>query len=145
MRRERTYSDQRIIDLLNERFVPAAVNINPLQRQDDEEGQFFRTISWQGRFKLSFDEARARMQETRHGECHQGQYVATTEGELLGSRHTPDVEQLLVMLADGLSNWDGRSTQREVMTIGEVERDERYVWVYPEDGLVLHLGYTPSE
>jgi len=55
VRRERTYSDSRIIDLLNERFIPAAVNINMLQRQDDDEGQYFRTISWQGRFKLSFE------------------------------------------------------------------------------------------
>ncbi len=142
MRRERTYSDSRVIDLLNERFIPAAVNINMLQRQDDEEGRYFRTISWQGRFKLSFEDAQARMTETRHGECHQGQYVATTEGELLGSRHTPDVEQLLTMLNGGLANWEDRTTQRDVETIDEVDRDARYVWTYPEDGLVLHLGCT---
>ena len=140
MRRERTYSDSRIIDLLNERFVPAAVNINMLQRQDDEEGRYFRTISWQGRFKLSFEEAKKKMAETRHSECHQGQYVATTEGELLGSRHTADVEQLLEILHGGLANWEERTTQKEVETIGEVDRDERYVWTYPEDGVVLHLG-----
>jgi hypothetical protein len=142
VRRERTYSDSRIIDLLNERFIPAAVNINMLQRQDDDEGQYFRTISWQGRFKLSFEEARARMAETRHRECHQGQYVATTEGELLGSRHTADVEQLLEILHGGLANWEDRKTQRDVETIEEVDRDARYVWTYPEDGLVLHLGCT---
>lgn len=142
MRRERTYSDVRIIQLLNERFVTAAININSLQRQDDEEGRYFRLIALQGRFKLSFDEALARVAQTDHGECHQGQFVATIEGELLGSRHTADPDVLLEMLNTALSNWETRSTQRETSEIGEFERDARYVWAYPEDGLVLHVGCT---
>lgn len=142
MRRERTYSDPRIISLLNERFVTAAIDINSLQRQDDDEGRYFRLIAWQGRFKYSFEDALAKVAETDHGECHQGQFVATIEGELLGSRHTADPDDLLEMLHQALSNWDNRTTQRDVSQIGDFARDERYVWAYPEDGLVLHLGCT---
>lgn len=142
VRRERTYSDPRVINLLNERFVNAAININSLQRQDDEEGRYFRLIAWQGRFKLSFEEAQAKMAQTDHGECHQGQFVATIDGELLGTRHTADPDDLLEMLHTALGNWENRITQREGATVGELARDERYVWTYPEDGLVLHLGCT---
>ncbi|MCZ6636025.1 MAG: hypothetical protein O7G87_21725 [bacterium] len=140
VRRARTYSDPRVIDLLNEKFVPAAININGLQRQDDEEGRFFRLISWQGRYKKSFEEAMRQRFQTDHGLCHQGQFVTTVEGELLGSRHTADVEQLLDMLHQALENWETRSTQRGVTEMDAVERDERFVWEYPEDGLVLHIG-----
>ncbi len=140
VRRERTYSDPRIIALLNERFISAAVNINGLQRQNDAEGRFFRLISWQGRFHLSFDDALARMGDTATGECHQGQYVATIDGELLGSRHTADPDELLEILHKALAKWPNRQTQRKETVVGSVDRDARYVWTYPEDGLVLHLG-----
>jgi len=142
VRRERTYSDPRIIALLNECFIPAAVNINGLQRQNDDEGRFFRLISWQGRFRLSFAEAQARVDQTDHGECHQGQFAATIDGELLGSRHTADPDELLAMLHTALENWETRTTQRERVGLGEVDRDTRYQWIYPEDGLVLHQGCT---
>jgi hypothetical protein len=142
VRRERTYSDPRIINLLNERFVNAAVNINSLQRQDDDEGRCFRLIALQGRFKLSFEDALDQVAQTEHGECHQGQFVATIDGELLGSRHTADPDELLDMLTTALSNWDNRTTQKDVSQIGDFNRDERYIWQYPEDGLVLHLGCT---
>jgi hypothetical protein len=139
--RELTYSDPRVIALLNEKFVPVAANISHLQRQDDEEGRFLRLVSWQGRFGLSFEEAGARMVDTDHKECHQGQFVTTTEGELLGSRHVRDPDQLLEMMEQALENWEHRETQHGRFRIGEVERpDTRFSWAYPEDGLVLHLG-----
>lgn len=140
MRRARTYSDPRVIAFISEHFVPAAVNINHLQRQDDEEGRVFRTISWQGRFGKSFDEARSAARDPSTGECHQGQYVASIDGELFGSRHTADPDQLLSMMRDGLAAWENRRTQRESAEVGDVERDARHVWTYTEDGLVLHLG-----
>ena len=143
MGRALTFSDSRIIDLLKERFVPVAANINMLQRQDDEEGRFLRLVAWQGRFGLSFEEAKVRMADPEHKECHQGQFAVTTEGELLGSRHTRDPNLLLEVLEKALENWEHRATQREASRIGEVEgRDLRFSWHYPEDGLVLHLGCT---
>ncbi len=141
MGRALTFSDPRVIGLLNEKFVPVAANISHLQRQDDEEGRFLRLVSWQGRFGLSFEEASARMADTEHGECHQGQFVTTTEGELLGSRHVRDPDQLLEMMEQALENWERRGTQHGCFRIGEVEGpDTRFAWAYPEDGLVLHLG-----
>jgi hypothetical protein len=136
-----TFSDPRIIRLLQEQFVPVAANINMLQRQDDEEGRFLRLAAWQGRFGLSFEEARVRMADPEHKECHQGQFVVTTEGELLGSRHTRDPHLLLEVLEKALENWARRTTQLTASEVGEVQdRDLQYVWRYPEDGLVLHLG-----
>ncbi len=100
-----------------------------------------RLVSWQGRFGLSFEEAGVRMADTDHGECHQGQFVTTTEGELLGSRHVRDPDQLLEMMEQALENWEHRETQQGWFQIGEVEGpDTRFAWAYPEDGLVLHLG-----
>ena len=140
MRRERTYSDPRVIAFITNHFVPAAVNINHLQRQSDAEGELFRTISWQGRFKYSYDDAKAVAHDTRHRECHQGQFVASIDGELFGSRHTADPGQLLEMMRSALDKWEDRNTQKLQETVGSIERDERHVWSYPEDGLVLHLG-----
>ena len=140
MRRERTYSDQRVIDFISEHFVPAAVNINHLQRQEDEEGTFFRTISWQGRYEYSFEEAVAAAPDSDHGECHQGQYVASIEGELFGTRHTADPDVLLSMMASAVENWQSRKTQRVKESVGTIERDARHVWSFPEDGLVLEVG-----
>lgn len=143
MGRALTFSDPRIIELLREHFVPVAANINTLQRQDDEEGQFLRLVAWQGRFGLSFAEAQARMAEPEHGECHQGQFAVTTEGELLGSRHTRDPNLLLEVLEKALENWENRATQLTASQVEDVrDRDSRFTWRYPEEGLVLHLGCT---
>lgn len=130
-----------MIETLNAHFVPVAANISHLQRQDDDEGRFLRLVSWQGRFGLTYDRARDRMANTDHRECHQGLFVTTTEGELLGTRHTRDPEQLLEMLGSALKNWERRKTQREAFELDSVERDVRFVWTYPEGGLILQQGY----
>lgn len=122
-----------------------AANISWLQRQDDEEGRFLRLISWQGRFKDSFEVASEKMADVAHGECHQGLFVATTEGELLGTRHTRDPEELLAMLDRALSAWPNRRTQLEAFELGEVKREEAFDWAYPEGGLVLHQSYVDLE
>jgi hypothetical protein len=44
------------------------------------------------------------------------------------------------MLRSALERWEGRSTQKNRSSVGGVVRDERHVWSYPEEGLVLHLG-----
>ena len=143
MGRALTFSDPRIIELLKGRFVPVAANISSLQRQDDEEGRFLRLVAWQGRFGLSFEAAKARMAEPEHGECHQGQFAVTTEGELLGSRHTRDPNLLLEVLEKALKNWERRKTQLAATEVADVaDPDGRFAWRYPEDGLVLHLGCT---
>lgn len=140
MRRERTYSDPRVIAFIQKHFVPAAVNINHLQRQSDPEGELFRTISWQGRFGLSYEEAKAAAPDVAHRECHQGQYVASIDGELFASRHTADPDQLLETMAKGLEAWETRTTQVERQAVEGIDRDSRHVWTYPEGGLVLELG-----
>lgn len=144
-----------MIALVNERFIPVAVNNSGLQRQADDEGRFLRLISWQGRYGYSFDEARARLEDIDHGLNHQGLYVTTTEGEVLGSRNRlfpggkasvhgigSDPDRFLWMLRRALVNWENRKTQREALEIEDLAyRDPTFSGVaYPEDGLVLHLG-----
>jgi hypothetical protein len=140
VRRERTYSDPRVISFITDHFIPAAVNINHLQRQEDAEGELFRTISWQGRFKRTFEEAKILAGNPVRGECHQGQYVASVDGELFGTRHTSDPDQLLQMMHKALVNWQERATQKDRREIEDTERDGRHEWSYPEGGLVLQLG-----
>ena len=121
--------------------MPVAVDNTRLQNQDDEEGQFLRLVSWQGRYQYSYADAHARRTDTKHGKNHQGLYVTTTAGELLGSQATRNPDQLLQMLRRALVNWDERKTQLEGFEIGELKRrDPEFIWTYPEDGLVLHLG-----
>lgn len=121
--------------------MPVAVDNTRLQSQDDEEGQFLRLVSWQGRYQYSYADAHARRTDTKHGKNHQGLYVTTTAGELLGSQATRNPDQLLQMLRRALVNWDERKTQLEGFEIGELKRrDPEFIWTYPEDGLVLHLG-----
>ena len=81
--------------------MPVAVDNTRLQNQDDEEGQFLRLVSWQGRYQYSYADAHARRTDTKHGKNHQGLYVTTTAGELLGSQATRNPDQLLQMLRGG--------------------------------------------
>ena len=144
-----------MIALVNERFIPVAVNNSRLQRQADDEGRFLRLIAWQGRYGYSFEEAQARLEDIDHGVNHQGLYVTTTEGEVLGSRNRlfpggkasvhgvgSDPDRFLWMLRRALVNWENRKTQREALEIEDLAyRDSRFSWAgYPDDGLVLHLG-----
>ena len=144
-----------MIALVNERFIPVAVNNSRLQRQADDEGRFLRLIAWQGRYGYSFEEAQARLEDIDHGLNHQGLYVTTTEGEVLGSRNRlfpggkvhvqsvgSDPDRFLWMLRRALVNWENRKTQREALEIEDLAyRDSRFSWAgYPDDGLVLHLG-----
>ena len=144
-----------MIEFVNERFIPVAVNNSRLQRQADDEGRFLRQISWQGRYGYSFEEAQAQLEDIDHGLNHQGLYVTTTEGEVLGSRNRlfpggkasvhgvgSDPDRFLWMLRRALVNWENRKTQREALEIEDLAyRDSRFSWAgYPEDGLVLHLG-----
>lgn len=144
-----------MIEFLNERFIPVAVNNTRLQRQADDEGRFLRLISWQGRYGYSFEEAQARLEDIDHGLNHQGLYAVTAEGEVLGSRNRlfpggkvsvhgvgSDPDRFLWMLRRALENWDNRKTQHETLEIEDLAyRDPTFSWTgYPEDGLVLHLG-----
>ncbi len=99
-------------------------------------------IAWQGRYKLSFAEAWAKRFDVSHGMNHQGVYAATIEGELLGCDGDPhSAERTLQMIEEALTKWKTRKTQLKKSTVDVLlERDPDFVWQYPEDGLVLHVG-----
>ena len=137
------FSDPRVIDLISREFVPVAVEINHLTRQRDDEGRFFRLVSRQGRFGLSFNEALATVDDTtwNQHESHQGLYAATVAGRLLGSKNTRDADLLLEVLAGALRSFqetgDGEDPIPQHDTLA---RDSRYSWTCPDDGLVLQMG-----
>ncbi len=99
-------------------------------------------ISWQGRYKLTFQEAWKKRLEVTHGKNHQGFYAATVEGELLNADGDPhSVDRTLAMLDRALKNWQTRTTQLQTTTIKPlVQRDPDFQWQYPSDGLVLQVG-----
>jgi len=113
-----------------------------LQNQDDEEGQLFRLISWQGRYKLTYEEAWKKRLDVSHGKNHQGFYAATIEGELLNADGDPhSVDRTLKMLNKALEKWQTRKTQRDKLIIKDLkQRDADFLWEYPEDGLILQVG-----
>lgn len=131
-----------MIDLINREFVPIAVEINHLVRQQDDEGRFFRLISRQGRFGLPFDEALATVEDTawQRNESHQGLYAATVNGRLLGSRNTRDADLLLSVLTEALERAQEGDGEDPIPQVASFTRDARYRWAYPDDGLVLHMG-----
>jgi len=119
-----------------------AVDNTRLQNQDDQEGQLFRVISWQGRYKLTFEEAWKKRFDVTHRKNHQGLYAATVECELLSADGDPhSAERTLGMLQKALEKWKTRKTQLEKSTIPPLkERDGDFRWEYPSDGLVLQVG-----
>lgn len=133
-----------MIELVNREFVPIAVEINHLVRQKDDEGRFFRLVSRQGRFGLSFDDALASVEDTtwQNHESHQGLYAATVNGHLLGSRNTRDADILLEVLRGALEKLssDDLGADDPIPQHGDFVRDDRYRWMYPDDGLVLQMG-----
>lgn len=132
-----------MIELINRAFVPIAVEINHLVRQEDDEGRFFRLVSRQGRFGLSFDDALATVEDTawQRQESHQGLYAVTTAGRILGSKNTRDADALLEVLTAALDRWRAKPDGEDPIPLRDgFERDDRYNWQYPEDGLVLQMG-----
>ena len=69
--RASTFADPRIVNLLQTRFVPAAIDQFYQRQQKDAEGTFYRKIAAQGPWK-------------NVNGTTQGLYIATADGKLLG-------------------------------------------------------------
>lgn len=128
--RELAFSDQRVIRLLSERFIPVAENCSPLQVQQDAKGEFFRKVAEQGHYA-----GRTVPSATR-----QGQYACTADGTLLASINTREAEKLLGMLDQALQRWHALE-QAAVDVPLNYAPDPRFpgLSLYPEDGLVLRV------
>ncbi len=126
--RASVFSDDRVIEILTNQFIPVAENCSYTQRQDDAEGEFFRLIAEQGHYA-----GRTKPTGTR-----QGLYTATADGELLASINTSNVDRVLKMIHSALSKWQQEGADPGVATTPVVyEADERYDREFPEGGMTL--------
>lgn len=127
--RASTFSDPEVIDLLKTRFVPVAVDLWPLHRSEDAEGEFYRKVADQGPRKVP--------QNT------QGLYAFDVEGRLLGFTHRahefgdrPD--HVRNLLRKVLADFQFRSQPPDAAPVSDGRKDPRSPRA-PEGGLVLDV------
>jgi hypothetical protein len=123
--RASTFRDRAVIDLLKNRFVPAAVDLFPLHRGQDGESEFYRTVANQGPRKVP--------QNT------QGLYAFAPDGKLLGFTHRSHeggdrADALREMLAKALVDF-----QPSDLKIPE-KRDVDPSRLPPHGGLILDVS-----
>jgi len=126
--RARAFSDETVIRLARERFVPVAENSSALERQPDAKGAFFRHIAEQGHYG-----GRTYPTATR-----QGSYAFTADGRFLGSINSRDPGEMAAMMEGALARWEERrgDDAPSPVALGD-DRDESG---YPADGLVLAVA-----
>lgn len=112
---------------MKEDFVAVAVDINLLQTQQDEEGEYFRKIAEQGHYA-----GRTKPTATR-----QGLYIATVDGTLLASDNTSSSIQVMRLMQKGLNGWNRGGNKRTEKFMDSVSPDERKNVSFPKSGMVL--------
>ncbi len=125
--RASTFSDPEVIELLKEKFVPVAVDLWPLHRSEDAEGEFYRKVANQGPRKVP--------QNT------QGLYAFDAEGRLLGFTHRAHEfgdrpEQVRNLLRKVLADFQFQPPDAALVSDGR--KDPRFPQA-PEGGLVLDV------
>ena len=123
--RASVFSDDRVIKILTEQFIPVADNCTFTQIQRDAEGEFFRKVAEQGHYS-----GRTKPTGTR-----QGLYACTSEGELLASINTTRVEHVLSMLNKALKKWNEMNPTTDVPA--SYEKDRNFNRSFPEGALIL--------
>ncbi len=115
--------------MLNESFVPVAIDINLVKRQSDSEGDFFRHIAEQGHYA-----GRTKPTPTR-----QGLYISGVDGDLLDSLNSTRAESITGLIKRGLAEWDRKQkAEKTVQPLRESnEVDANFVVEFPEGGLIL--------
>jgi len=118
------FSDPGVIALLQTQFIPVAVDNHHIEKQRDEEGDFYRKVA-----------------------RRQGEYICTSEGKLLGSTNTHSAAHLRNLMQKALKDFEAPSPP--AATGGKP--DPRFYRAPPEDGLVVNVttkvldGYPKSE
>jgi len=115
--------------MINDSFVPVAIDINLLTHQTDSEGDFFRHIAEQGHFA-----GRQKPTPTR-----QGLYVTGVDGDLLHSLNSTEADSIISLMSRGLAKWDRK---QKTNNVGKALRstntpDGKYVIDFPEGGMIL--------
>lgn len=131
--RASTFADPEIVQLLQNRFIPVAIDQAYQRRQQDDEGEFYRKIAGQG--------PRNDFQGTT-----QGFYLATAAGELLAFNNNRGPERIRRIMKRALSAF----RPPKATVIEAAKKDPRYNPEPPEGGLVVRVrakvleGYEPT-
>ena len=123
--RASTFSDPQIIELLQEKYVPVAIDQWYQRKQRDAEGDFYRKVAGQG-------------PRNDFNDTTQGFYVATAEGQLLGFNNNRGSERVLGLLERSLNEFrpggQGLAALKALTAT-----DPRYARQPPEGGLVVRV------
>lgn len=126
-----TFSNPKIIELINEHFIPVAENDWYQRRRQDAVGEFFRKVADQGPRK------------GKGGSTRQGLYALTAGGTLLAYNNNRGPGKHEAMLAQALEKWRSlpegeRSPGRvKVAALGKDQLDKKYARLMPEGTVVL--------
>ena len=126
-----TFSNPKIIELINANFIPVAENDWYQRRRKDAVGEFFRSVADQGPRK------------GEGGSTRQGHYAMTAGGKLLGFNNNRGAEKHAAMLEEALEKWEALpSDEREpgavkVAKLGIEQLDKNYARLMPPGTVVL--------
>ncbi len=120
--RASTFADPKIVNLLQTRFVPVAIDQFYQRQQKDAEGDFYRNIAAQGPWKD--------LEGTT-----QGLYIATADGKLLGFNNNRGPERIKQLLEQSLKDFQPVA----VPSIKPGAVDPRFALSPPQGGLVVRV------
>ena len=120
--RASTFADPEIVQLLQTRFVPVAIDQAYQRRQKDTEGEFYRKIAGQG------------PRDNFNGTT-QGLYIATPGGKLLSYNNNRGADRIKRLMQEALE----APQADDVVSVSKREFDARYNPRPPEGGLVVRV------
>lgn len=132
-----TFSDPKIVVLLQNDFIPVAIDQWFERQQRDAEGDFFRKIAKQG--------PRGDINQTA-----QGRYICTPGGELLGFNNNRGPERVRKLMIKALATRD-RKAVADAKPIATGTNDPKFNFRLPAGGLVVRVnskvlsGHAPTD
>jgi hypothetical protein len=123
--RASTFSNPEVVELLQTKFIPVAIDQAYQRRQKDAEGRFYQKIANQGPRKVGDG-----------GPTTQGRYLATADGQFLGFNNNRDTERLLKLMRQALDEYQPKS----VAAIEAGKPDRRWNYQPPQGGLVARVN-----
>ncbi len=120
--RASTFADPEIVQLLQTRFVPVAIDQAYQRRQKDTEGDFYRKIAGQG--------PRSDFNGTT-----QGLYIARSDGKLVSYNNNRGADRIKRLMKEALE----APQPDDVATVSKRTLDTRYNPQLPEGGLVVRV------
>ncbi len=116
-----TFSHPKIIEALQKKFIPVAIDQFNQRQQKDAEGEFWRKIAKQVDYE-------------RFNPTTQGLYIATASGRLIGFHNHRGVEPTWELMKDCLRKY---TVERDVALLDGAKLDPYFVARVPDGALVV--------